>query len=87
MLRNLRLGYVEKQAWDKALRCTDRIVTLDPLDIAECRERGCLYMKLGHHRAARNDFKRYLALAPQADDAEEVMSQLIASSTQRARVH
>lgn len=87
MLRNLRLGYIEKEAWDKALRCTDRIVTLDPLDIPECRERGNLYMKLGHYRAAREDFKRYLALAPQADDAEAVMAQLIASSSQSGRIH
>lgn len=87
MLRNLRLSYVENEAWDKALRCTDRIVTLDPFDVVECRERGNLYLKLGHHRAACDDFRRYLALAPQADDADAVMAQLIASSSLASRVH
>ena len=87
MLRNLRLGYVQNQAWDKALRCTDRIVTLDPFAVAEFRERGNLYLKLEHHRAARDDFKRYLALAPQADDAEAVMSLLIESSARAERLH
>lgn len=87
MLRNLRLAYVENAAWDKALRCTDRIVMLDPLDVAECRERGNLYLKLGHHRAACDDFRRYLALVPQADDADEIMAQLIASSSQAGRLH
>ena len=66
---------------------TDRIVTLDPFDIAEWRERGNLYFKLGHHRAACEDFRRYLALAPQADDAEAVMAQLIESSGQAGRLH
>lgn len=87
MLRNLRVGYLEKEAWDKALRCTDRIVTLDPFDVAECRERGNLYRKLGHHRAACDDFRRYLALSPQADDADAVMAELIASSNQAGRLH
>ncbi|MBL8297259.1 MAG: tetratricopeptide repeat protein [Rhodanobacteraceae bacterium] len=87
MLRNLRLTYTENESWDKALRCTDRIVTLDPFDVTECRERGNLYLKLGHHRAACDDFRRYLALAPQAEDAETVMEQLIASSSQPGRLH
>lgn len=87
MLRNLRLGYIENEAWDKALRCTDRLVTLDPFDIVEWRERGNLYLKLGHHHAAREDFKRYLALAPQAEDADKIMSQLIVCTTQAGRLH
>ncbi|HSX61770.1 MAG TPA: tetratricopeptide repeat protein [Tahibacter sp.] len=87
MLRNLRLGYIESEAWDKALRCTDRIVMLDPFDVAESRERGRLYLKLGHHRAACEDFRRYLALMPQADDADAVMAQLIESSSQAGRLH
>lgn len=87
MLRNLRLGYIEKTDWPKALRCTDRIVMLDPFDVVEFRERGNLYLKLDHHRAAREDFRRYLALAPQAEDAEAVMAQLIASSAQNDRLH
>ena len=87
MLRNLRLGYMQNEAWDKALRCTDRIVTLDPFAVAEFRERGNLYLKLEHHRAARDDFRRYLALAPQAEDAEAVMNLLIASSAKAERLH
>jgi regulator of sirC expression with transglutaminase-like and TPR domain len=87
MLRNLRLGYLQNEAWDKALRCTDRIVTLDPFAVSEFRERGNLYLKLGHHNAARDDFRRYLALAPQADDSEAVMNLLISSAAQAERLH
>jgi regulator of sirC expression with transglutaminase-like and TPR domain len=87
MLRNLRLGYLQNETWDKALRCTDRIVTLDPFAVAEFRERGNLYLKLEHHSAARDDFKRYLALAPQAEDTEAVMNLMIASAAKAERVH
>lgn len=87
MLRNLRVGYLEHEAWDKALRCTARIITLDPFAVSEFRERGNLYLKLGHHTAARDDFKRYLALAPQADDTEAVLALMIASAAKAERLH
>lgn len=77
MLRNLKTSYEERAAWEKALRCADRIVTLDHLAIAEYRDRGQLYLKLGQTVAARADFKRYLALAPQAEDRDEVTGLLI----------
>ena len=37
---------------------------------------GCT-AAVGHHRAAREDLQRYLALVPQADDADSVGSELI----------
>lgn len=87
ILRNLKAGYEERGAWDKALRCADRILTLDTLAISEYRERGNLYLKLGHTPAARDDFKRYLALAPRADDTEAVMAQLIECSADTVRIN
>jgi len=33
-------------------------------------------MKLGHNRAAREDLNRYLALVPQAEDAESVGAEI-----------
>lgn len=87
MLRNLRLGYLDKEAWDKALRCTARIITLDPFAVAEFRERAELYLKLGHYAAARDDFKRYLGLAPQAPDAEAVTASLVTCAARVERLH
>ena len=87
ILRNLKVGYEERAAWDKAVRCADRILTLDPLAVSEYRERGNLYLKLGHTLAARDDFKRYLALSARAEDAETVMSQLIDCSAETLRIN
>ena len=42
----------------------------------EYRDRGNNYLKLGHVRAAREDFTRYLALMPQAEDADGVSMQI-----------
>lgn len=78
MLRNLKGVYVEREQWDKALRCCDRLLTLDPHQIAEFRDRGVCYLRLGHTQAARADLHRYLALMPQADDAEDIAQQIAA---------
>ncbi|HEX6833694.1 MAG TPA: tetratricopeptide repeat protein [Rudaea sp.] len=72
MLRNLKGVYAEGSNWEKALRCCDRLLTLDTHQPTEYRDRGRYYLELGHKRAAREDFKRYLALVPQAEDAETI---------------
>jgi regulator of sirC expression with transglutaminase-like and TPR domain len=76
MLRNLKGVYIEREQWDKALRCSDRLLTLDAHQPGEYRDRGNYYLRMGHVNAARADLKRYLALAPHADDVEAVSQQL-----------
>jgi regulator of sirC expression with transglutaminase-like and TPR domain len=72
ILRNLKAVYAEREQWDKALRCSDRLLTLDAHQPTEYRDRGNYYRALGHLRAAREDLRRYLALMPQAEDADAI---------------
>lgn len=76
MLRNLKGVYAEREQWEKAVRCCDRLLILDTLAVSEYRDRGACYLHLGHARGAREDWQRYLALMPQADDAEEIALKL-----------
>jgi regulator of sirC expression with transglutaminase-like and TPR domain len=76
MLRNLKGVYCEREQWEKALRCCDRLLTVDSHQPTEYRDRGQLYLKLGHRRAAREDLHRYLKLVPQAEDAESVGAEM-----------
>jgi len=76
MLRNLKGVYIEREQWDKALRCSDRLLTIDAHQPTEYRDRGNYYLRLGHSVAARSDLRRYLALMPHADDAEAISQQL-----------
>jgi regulator of sirC expression with transglutaminase-like and TPR domain len=87
MLRNLKAVYCEREQWDKALRCCDRLLTVDSHQPTEYRDRGQLYLKLGHRRAARDDLRRYLALVPQADDADSIGSELAELGTDLPRVN
>ena len=87
MLRNLKSVYGEREQWDKALRCCDRLLTVDSHQPSEYRDRGKLYLKLGHRRAARDDLHRYLALVPQADDAETIAAEVAELGTDLPRLN
>ena len=87
MLRNLKAVYVEREAWPKALRCSDRLLTLDAHQPAEYRDRGEFYLKLGHLGAAREDLRRYLALAPQAADTDAIALRIASMGVRLPRLN
>ena len=87
MLRNLKGLYNQHKAWDKALRCSDRMLSLDPSVDEEYRDRGQLYLKVGHVEAARSDLAQYLERQSDADDADEIRNALIEASSSRISIN
>jgi regulator of sirC expression with transglutaminase-like and TPR domain len=87
MLRNLKRVYWEQACWDKAVRCSDRLLLLNPYQPAEYRDRGLAYAQLGQVRAARADLARYLALLPQAEDGETIAVRLVELGCATLRLH
>src|SRR5688500_8353826 len=51
MLRNLKALYTERDDFERALRCTDRLLLLDAEQPTELRDRGLLYLRIGHLNA------------------------------------
>ena len=43
----------------------------------EYRQRGIVHMRLGNHRAAKEDLETYLRLEPNAPEREDVKKQLV----------
>lgn len=76
ILRNLKAIHVQAGDWPRALRVTDRLVTLSPEQPAQLRDRAQLYERLEAHTQACQDYARYLALAPEAEDAMSVRTRL-----------
>lgn len=72
MLMNLRAVYAMRADYARLLVVFDRLVDLLPDSSAEARDRGFLFAQLGAPEAALNDLRRYLELAPHAEDAAEV---------------
>jgi regulator of sirC expression with transglutaminase-like and TPR domain len=87
MLRNLKALYAEKEDWERALRCTDRLLAVDSSQPGELRDRGMMYLRVGHVHAAREDITRYLSLQPSAEDADQMREVLIQNSRGGARLN
>jgi regulator of sirC expression with transglutaminase-like and TPR domain len=85
MLRNLHGVYSDNDDWERAVRCSDRILKLAPDSAEALRDRGLGYFKLGHRHGARQDLARYLQLHPEAADAGSLRERLVDLSHAPAR--
>ena len=72
MLRNLKGIYLQENDFTRALAAIDRILLVAPDLALEVRDRGAVHQRRGHLQAALQDFRRYLQLVPDAEDAEAV---------------
>ncbi len=77
VLRNLRGIYVENSTHEKALRTSDKILSLSPENAQEYRLRGSIYHTIGCHQMALQDYKRFLQLKPDAEEAERTRAHII----------
>ncbi len=77
MLRNLRSVYLERDDLERALRCADRLLIVDPSLAPEYRERARLYQSLGYSKGVVADLSQYLRMAPDADDSASVHQMLV----------
>ena len=86
MLNNLKAIYLRQENFVKALSAAERLVILDPTSAQEIRDRGLLYLKLECFPQAMDDLEKYLRLAPDAEDADEVREQVVVLK-KAARIH
>ncbi len=77
MLRNLKAIYMQRDDLLKTLATINRILQLQPDTAEELRDRGRVYERLECFRPAVADLSRYLALAPTAEDAQDVQYRLV----------
>lgn len=78
MLRNLKRIYVELSDFHKALNVIQQLLIIAPNHPAEIRDRGYMYEKLECFRAAAEDYRCYLDLAPHAEDYDPVRAHYMA---------
>jgi regulator of sirC expression with transglutaminase-like and TPR domain len=87
MLTNLKAIYARENNLVKILAVLDRLLILDPASAEDVRDRGVIYSRLECFGQAKEDFERYLQLAPDADDATAVREQLIELGKQVVLIH
>lgn len=76
LLLNLKRIHLAAGDYNRALSIVERLLLIAPGDVKEIRDRGLLLAHLGQPGAAVDDLESYLALAPQAPDADSVRGRL-----------
>lgn len=76
MLRNLLRVYLDRNDVAHALAAVDLLLVLTPRSAEDLRTRARLYEALECFSAAAADLRRYLSVAPAADDATEIRKRL-----------
>lgn len=87
MLHNLKGIYLQRSDFTKALSVADRILLIIPDFPLEVRDRGTIYQRLECFQAALADYRRYLQLAPNAEDAGTVRSLIVTLQRAAARLN
>jgi regulator of sirC expression with transglutaminase-like and TPR domain len=77
MLSNLKAIYLRGENFDKAREVLTLLIEAMPDYAEEYRQRGIVQMRLGNHRAAKEDLDTYLRLEPNAPEREQVKKQLV----------
>jgi regulator of sirC expression with transglutaminase-like and TPR domain len=72
MLRNLKGIYVECGNHSKLVPVMDKIISLNPGDAQEFRDRGVIHYKREANLLALQDFEKYLSMIPTGDESEMV---------------
>ncbi|MGL5807401.1 MAG: SirB1 family protein [Xenococcaceae cyanobacterium] len=72
MLTNLKFIYINTQELKRALRVTEGILMLFPGHPREIRDRGLIYFHMGEWQQASENLNFYLAISPDAEDAEAI---------------
>jgi regulator of sirC expression with transglutaminase-like and TPR domain len=76
MINNLRTVYFFRRAYSKALKVLDLLLAANPESADEYKQRSVVLLGMKNYSAARDDLKKYLALAPGCADRDEMQKQL-----------
>ena len=73
LLRNLKNAYTQSYAYDKAIRCANMILGIQPESSEEIRDKGILKERLLHYDEALPLLNKYLELEPEAEDVDFIL--------------
>jgi len=73
LIRNLKNSYAQSYAYEKALRCTNMILTVEPDSPDEIRDKGIIQERLLNYDDALQYLNKYLEIAPEAPDVDFVL--------------
>ena len=76
MTRNLKNSYVQSFAYDKALRCTNMVLAVEPESPEDVRDKGILEERLLNSETALKYLNKYLEINPNAEDIDFILEMI-----------
>ncbi len=72
ILNNLKMVYLQLEAYDQAIATLDKLLILMPGQVQQVRDRGLLHYQLKNYDMAKQDLEGYLRSHPRAPDGREI---------------
>ncbi|MEM9903505.1 MAG: tetratricopeptide repeat protein [Cyanobacteria bacterium P01_D01_bin.44] len=72
MLTNLKMIYLNRRQFDRAIAILDRLLLLNPDNVYEYRDRGLIHYHLNHYAAAKQDLRQYLQGSTSPSDIAKI---------------
>ena len=73
LARNLKNSYAQSYAYEKALRCANMVLAIEPASPEDIRDKGILEDRMLNPGAALAYLNKYLETSPNAEDADFVL--------------
>jgi regulator of sirC expression with transglutaminase-like and TPR domain len=73
MARNLKNSYIQSFVYDKALRCTNMILAIEPESPEDIRDKGILEERIQNSEIALVYLNKYLEINPNAEDVDFIL--------------
>ena len=73
MTRNLKNSYVQSFVYDKALRCVNMVLAIEPESPEDIRDKGILEERLLNYNSALKYLNKYLEINPNAEDVDFIL--------------
>ena len=73
LTRNLKNSYVQSFVYDKALRCVDMVLAIEPESPDDIRDKGILEERLLNYDSALKYLNKYLEINPNAEDVDFIL--------------
>ncbi|MEW6139491.1 MAG: transglutaminase-like domain-containing protein [Thermodesulfobacteriota bacterium] len=87
LIRNLKGIYWSLDMPLKALQTIEWILILDPYSAVDFRDQGLINEQLGDGYTALMSFEKYLKLAPDAEDHEDILARVSRLKSSRVTIH
>ena len=73
MTRNLKNSYIQSFVYDKALRCTNMVLAIEPESPEDIRDKGILEERMLNSETALRYLNKYLEINPNAEDVDFIL--------------